>query len=116
MTKTVLKLEHFDNVHYAQHMGHNKSTCWIAQLTGLDDRYGFAREFVRGQRDWSQAKMTGSRGIYVYYPLDPGIYEVNERESWKHVRRFFIRVSEDGGVSEIDRSEVISCLTNDTSE
>jgi len=109
--RAVLKLERFDNVGYAQYMGHNKSNCWVARLLGLDDKWGFAREFVHGQADWSCAKMTGSRGIYVYYALLDGIYEVNERISWKHVRRYFICVK-DTEINEIKREEVLQWLTN----
>lgn len=109
--RAVIKLERFDNVGYAQYMGRDKSNCWVARLMGLDERYGFKREFVRGQADWSCAKMTGSRGIFVYYALTTGLYEVNERVSWKHVRRYFIRV-EDAQYSEISKDEVLKCLTS----
>lgn len=113
--RAVLKLERFDNDRYAKYMGHDKSNCWVARLLGLDEKWGFAREFIRGQADWSQAKMTGSRGIFVYYALPNGIYEVNKRISWKHVKRYFIRV-ENAEITEIDREEVLRCLTSDTSE
>lgn len=112
--RAVLKLERFDNVGYARYMGRDKSNCWVARLIGLDEKFGFAREFMRGQADWSQAKMTGSRGIFMYYPLTPGIYEINERLSWKHTRRYFIRVDDDIIITEITREEAIRCLTSDT--
>jgi hypothetical protein len=107
--RIVLKLERFDNVGYARYMGHDKSNCWVARLTGFDDKWFFRREFVRGQADWSQAKTTGSRGIFVYYALSPGIYEINERTSWKRVRRYFIRVKSE--IEEISKEEVIQCLS-----
>ena len=109
--RAVLKLEEFDNIGYARFMGLNKSNPWVAKLVGFDEQYFFKREFIRGQRDWSCAKMTGSRGIWVYYALVPGIYEINERVSWKHVRRWFCRV-ENAEIIEISRDEVIKCLTN----
>lgn len=111
--RAVLKLERFDNVGYAKYMGRDKSNCWVARLLGIDEKWGFAREFVRGQADWSCAKMTGSRGIFVYYALTDGIYEVNKRVSWKHVRRYFICV-EGAEITEISREEVLQCLKSGT--
>ena len=84
---------------------------WVARITGFDDHYEFAREFVNGQKDWSQANGIGSRGVYIYYPLRPGIYEVNDRVSWQRSRRYFIQV--DGlEITEITREEVGEWLTN----
>ena len=105
-------MEQFDNVGYAKYMGRDKSNCWIAKLKGLDEKWGFAREFVRGQADWSCAKMTGSRGIFVYYALADGIYEVNERTSWKHVKRYFIYV-QNAEITEVSREEVLTWLANE---
>jgi len=107
--RAVLKLEKFDNVGYARFMGRNKSNPWVARLRGLDEKWGFARKFMHGQTDYSQAKMTGSRGIFIYYALPDGIYEVNERVSWKHVKRYFIRV-EGIEIVKISREEVLKCL------
>jgi len=83
---------------------------WVARLTGLDAKYGFAREFVHGQRDYSQANSVGSRGVYEYIPLKDGVYEVNERLTWKRTRRYFIRV-QDAQITEISRDEVVECLS-----
>lgn len=113
--RAVLKLEQFDNVGYAKYMGRDKSNCWVARLLGLSDKWGFKREFINGPTDWRAAKTTGSRGAYRYYALADGLYEVNERKSWKHVRRYFIRV-QDETITEIDREEILQCLINDTSE
>jgi hypothetical protein len=84
---------------------------WCARLIGLDPQYGFKREFQRGQKDYSRANSVGSRGVFVYYPLKPGIYEVNERLTWKRMRRYFIHV-EGVEITEISREEVLACLTN----
>lgn len=93
----------------AKRFGFNETRPWVAKITGLDDRFGFKREFQRGTRDYSQANSTGSRGIFCYYPLKPGLYEINERLSWKRTKRWFARV-EDCKITEITKEEVIQCL------
>lgn len=84
---------------------------WVACVTGLDERYGFAREFMHGVRDYTCATSTGSRGIYIYYALKPGIYEVNDRYSWNRSRRYFCRV-EGTDIIEIGRDEVLECMAS----
>jgi len=100
---------------YRAYLGINKSKPWVARILGLDDEWGFERQFMRGYTDYSKASGTGARGVYVHYALEPGIYEVNRRMSWKHVRRYFIHVFDDGSYAEIIREEVIQCLTSNTS-
>lgn len=99
---------------YEQALGHDKSRPWVARITGLDDRYGFAREFIHGYKDYREANSIGSRGVYEYFPLDPGVYEVHERVTWKKTRRYFIRVA-GTDFEEISRDEAIQWLTDDTS-
>ncbi len=99
---------------YAEMLGRDKSRPWVARLTDLDPVYGFKREFVKGQKDYSLANSIGSRGVYVYYPLKSGLYEVHERLTWKRTRRYFIRV-QDAKITEIAREEVLRCLANATS-
>lgn len=83
---------------------------WVARITGRDPRYGLAREFVQGQRDYAEASSTGARGIVVWYQLeDGGIYEIHELLSWKRDRRYFCRARR-GQVVEITREEVERCL------
>lgn len=69
-----------------------RSQAWVARLTGLDPQYRFKREFVRGQKDYSQANSVGSRGVYIYYALPSGIYEVNAPLSWTKTDRYYCRV------------------------
>ncbi len=77
---------------YGELLGRDKSRPWVARITGFDLTYGFQRSFMRGQIDYSKASSNGSRGVYLHFWLGPGVYEVNERTSWKHVQRRFIRV------------------------
>ena len=88
---------------------------WVARITGYDAQYGLAREFVSSARDYSFANSIGSRGIFEYFALTDGIYEVNECIRLGQARRYFIRVKK-GTITEITREEVDQCLTSDTLE
>lgn len=94
---------------YERLLGRDPIRPWVAALDGLDPKYGFQRRFMKGQRDYAGANGVGSRGVYEYYPLDDGIYEVHARVTWKKTRRYFVRVAS-GQIEEISRSEVIACL------
>lgn len=83
---------------------------WVARLTGLDARFGFARTFQRGQKDYSEANSVGSRGVYLHFPLEMGLYEVFALVTWTRSRRYFIRVDADAAITEISKEEVIRCL------
>lgn len=112
--RAVLKLEMWGsgNARHQSYMGGNTSKPWVARICGFDDKFEFAREFQHGKRDYTNASSTGARGIFAYYFLEPGIYEVNERVSWKHVDRHFIRVSDDAKMERISYDEVLLCLRN----
>lgn len=77
---------------------------WCARITGLSREYGLQREFMRCKKDWRGANSTGSRGVILHYELRPGIYEVNERTSWKSERRYFVR-SHEGRLTEVTFAE-----------
>jgi hypothetical protein len=126
--RAVLKLELIGDDYFAYRKFHKRTSMkyernmyqftkkgmrpWVARITGFDDHYVFAREFIRGIKDYTFANSTGSRGIFAYYPLKPGIYEVNERISWRNHRRYFIRV-ENTEITEISKEEIERCLKLD---
>ena len=66
---------------------------WVARITGTDQKYGLAREFVNGTKDYSQANKPRTRGVYTIYTLADGIYEVNSPEAWGKTKRFFVRIA-----------------------
>ena len=83
---------------------------WVARITGYNSRFGLHREFLTGQRDYTRANGPGSRGIFLYYFLDDGLYEVNELVTWSRTRRYFLRV-ERGQAEEITTQEAAeTCL------
>lgn len=79
---------------------------WVARITGRDEKYGLAREFIRGARDYADGNSTGSRGVYRWYELPEGeVYEINAPMSWKHADRYFAR-SHRGQLVRMTREEV----------
>ncbi len=96
---------------YGKYLGRDVSRPWCARITGPHETYGLAREFVKGQIDYSKANSVGSRGVFIYYALKDGLYEVNERTTWSKVRRYFIHV-EDATITEIAREEVMQWVSN----
>lgn len=95
---------------YKDYLGRNQSRPWVKRLSKRGER--IERAFMDGQIDYSQANRTGSRGVYLYYYLPVGVYEINERCSWTRVRRYYTRV-EQGRVIEIEQEEVDQWLSKD---
>ena len=82
--------------------------CWCAKITGRHADYKWAREFQKGKKDYSQANSAGSRGVYVWYFLEPGIYQTHERISWTRSSRHFLEVTDGGEIKYIDEKDVES--------
>jgi len=78
---------------------------WCARITGADPTYGLAREFLKPNKGYLDANRNGSSGIYLYFNLAPGIYEVQEMLAWNLTRRYFLR-SEAGQCQEISLQEM----------
>ena len=69
---------------------------WIARITGRDEKYGLAREFVDGVADYSRSNRPGTRGVYYSFDLGTGYYEVKGGTSWGSCdNRKFIHVRDD---------------------
>lgn len=68
---------------------------WAARLNDT------GREFVTGMRDYADANGIGSRGVYEYFALSPGLYEVNECVRLGKARRYCIRVADDTTYQEV---------------
>lgn len=94
--------------------GRKKFRPWVARIVGRDEHYGYARQFITGMRDYTDANPIGSRGIFEYFALTDGVYEVNETMALGRARRHFIRVNE-GAIAEISKEKVERWI-NTTSE
>lgn len=86
---------------------------WVAQILGLCPTYEFRREFVAAKRDYRLANKSGSRGVWWYYHVPAGLYEVQELLSFEKSRRYFLAVDESAtgcSAREIEKTEVVACL------
>jgi hypothetical protein len=62
-------------------LGSMPSSVWVAEITGRDPKYQYARRFLRYKKDYSQSNSKGTRGIYAVYIIDDGrIYEVKDNK------------------------------------
>lgn len=59
-----------------------------------------------GRRDYSRANSKGTRGVYVWYILEPDtLYWVNEPISWKRSEQYYCAVKLDGSVYRLTDEE-----------
>lgn len=90
-----------------------KKNYWVAKICGIDKKFGYAREFVRGKTDYRNANSKGSRGVCVYFILDSGcIYEILQPITWIRSKRWFGLVDDNGDIIEIDKEGVDQWLKN----
>lgn len=81
---------------------------WVAEITGADPKYKYARHFFKFKKDYRKSNSVGSRGIYAEYILESGkIYEVKE-----HKKRYFCTVNDDGDIIKMSESEVQEWIRN----
>jgi hypothetical protein len=75
---------------------------WVAEITGYDDRYKYARSFLERKLDYSHSNSKGSRGIFAEYILESEhYYEVKRQISWGKSDRYFCVVDYDGNIIKI---------------
>lgn len=76
---------------------------WVAEIVGLDAKYGLARRFLRPvDRRWSGSGKTGDTA----FELEEGaVYEVNE--PWRGRRFVVVR---DGKAVHISRDDVMKLI------
>jgi hypothetical protein len=79
---------------------------WVAEVTGIDPKYKYKRDFLRYRKDYSRSNSKGSRGVFAEYILESEkIYDVRDNK-----RRFFCKVTDEGDIVHIDESEVRELL------
>lgn len=82
---------------------------WLAKIVAVCDVYGFEREFLKPVPDYSHGQHHHTRGVYWYWFVDDGVYQLDKPISWKHRERVFLRAC-GGEVAEITKDEVMECL------
>jgi len=88
-------------------IGTMPSLSWVAEITGKDQKYKYARKFLKGKKDYSRANSKGSRGIFMEYLLESEhYYEVSAQISWKNIDRYFCTVDNEGNIVRIDEAEL----------
>lgn len=93
-----------------------KQRAWVAEITGLSQKYNFERKFLDARLDYRKANSKGTRGIYANYLLEYGkIYEISDPRSWSTTERYFLLAGPHGG-ERMSKSDVISWLKKNTSE
>jgi len=95
--------------------GNITNSYWVAEITGPDPRYRYARSFVKGKKDYARANSKGSRGIFSYYLLETDrLYEVKAPVTWRRVEHYFCMVTDEGEVQRVDQ-EFVEQWINDHS-
>lgn len=87
---------------------------WVAQIDGVDEKYGLARTFVQRLNDYRDARRARSGntyGVVAAFPLHEGkLYEVSRlrgRPSKRHVAREFL-VVEGGAMRDLEPAEALA--------
>jgi hypothetical protein len=84
---------------------------WLAEITGLDDKYKFKRTFLNGSIDFSESNKSGNAGVKLYFIIeDDKIYQLREKSGKKEFKYFFKMVN--GEEVKLQEEEVIECLKN----
>ncbi len=92
----------------------HKKTPWCAEIIGFTPSAALERRFVKGMKTYAEANGVGSRGVYLFFVLGDGIYEIFSRETWARSRRYFARVR--GSVlTEINEQEACRALAEKAS-
>lgn len=84
---------------------------WVAEITGLSERYRYAREFLPAKADFKDANSKGTRGVWFWWTLDAGrVYETWYRTSWNACERRFITVTDDGEIKDLTETDVLTAV------
>lgn len=87
---------------------HVPASAWAAEVTGVDPKYKFKREFLRFKKDYSRSNSVGSRGVYAIYILEAGhIYDIKEFKD-----RYYCTVDDTGNIIRLSESEVMEWLNS----
>jgi hypothetical protein len=84
---------------------------WLAEITGRDPEFGFRREFLPPDRDFTRSNSRGTRGVVYAWTLSVNrVYEAYRPVSHRRCERVWLRASPEGDVETITRQEVEAWL------
>lgn len=84
---------------------------WVAEIAGIDSKFGFKREFLKGNWQRKRSNGTGSRGVEIWFTLELGkLYEIKSFKSWRSIDRYFCIITNDGNVNRITEIEAMEWL------
>lgn len=79
---------------------------WVAEITGLDARYGLARRFLPGRHDYRRANDRGTRGVRAWWVLESGhVYQARYRTSWDKWVTRWLTVTAGGDITDVTEEE-----------
>jgi len=83
---------------------------WVAQI--IPGTHGFERSFLRPLADFQHMNSKATRGVFFYFHLPSGFYEIYEHLTWKKDRRRFVKI-EKGRITELTKQELLTlvCLS-----
>jgi len=82
---------------------------WVARLDSVCSRYGWCRVFLDGKKNYRTANARGSRGVWIEFYLDEGVYQVQRLTAKGRPTRHYIAV-ENGKQREILEQEAVECV------
>lgn len=96
----VLRLEYI-----GMNSGYKKP--WVAEIKGIDSKWGYEREFLDGKFDYSNANSKKSRDVYIEYNLESGlIYQADTNISWGKRIRYFCTVNNNGDIIVLNEGDI----------
>ena len=86
-----------------------KRRAWIARI-GWGPK-GITRDFQKPAKNYMNSNSCGSRGIWFFYFLVDGVYEISAPINWRKVDRYFC-VVENGTIKRISFDTAINMVDN----
>lgn len=78
---------------------------WVARIKWDPELRRLHRDFQRGDKDYSEANSVGSRGVFLYFAIEPGLYEVFSLPAWRKTRREFLLVENEDHTRKLTQAE-----------
>ncbi|GAA0719559.1 hypothetical protein Drose_05870 [Dactylosporangium roseum] len=86
---------------------HRARRPWVARLEGLCPVYGYRREFLDPDIDYTDANGNGSRGVVFRWVLESGrFYETRYPVSWSRMGHRFLTATPEGDVVDVTEAQI----------